>query len=285
MELGDELRRSMPSRVSALVAVMVLGAALAGCERGNPLDDSGRPLAWVDAQKLTSADLRFTGPVEEVDQRRQTIDRGIDDLLVAREARRRGLGYTEQAVRRIVAVRRAAQVRERKILRDVLFEVFASEVTIDEAELREEFERLQALNRRRRVTLRLQTFSSRESAERASDSEATGSEVVGPLLVREFPSSLRKAAKSLVSIGERAVVPAGESWSTIELIAEQILDPPPFERARDAMVERLRERKADEAFERELERLRAAAEIRLEPGVLENDALWPTGASSAPQPY
>ncbi len=277
---GREFLRSTPG----LVLAVALGAALAGCDMGGPLDDSGRPLAWVNAEKLTSADLRFTGPLDDPDERRKVIDRGIDDLLVAREARRRGLGYTEQAVRKIVAVRRAAQVRERRILRDVLYEVVASEVEIGEAELREEFERLQASIRRRRVTLRSQTFPSREAAERALQTHGTASEVVGPLLIRELPAALRKAAKSLNSVGERSVVPTGETWSSVELIAEQIIAPPAFENARDALQERLRERKAGEAFDRELERLRQAAKIRLEPGVLENDALWPVDTSSAAQP-
>ena len=278
MDRGHEILRMAP-------LIVAFGGALAGCEMGGPIDDSGRPLAWVGAQKLTSADLRLTGPLEEPDQRREVIDRGVDDLLVAREARRRGLGYTEDAVRRIVAVRRAAEIRERRILRDVLYEVVASEVEVSEPELRQEFERLQGFNRRRLVTLRSQTFGSRESAEQALHTPANASKIVGPLLVRELPAVLRKAAKRLDSIGERVVVPMGETWSSVELIAEEIGAPPTFARARDALQQRLHRRKAAEAFERELERLRAAAEIRLEPGVLENDALWPIGAASDDASY
>jgi hypothetical protein len=283
MGRGYEILRLAP-------LLVVFGAALAGCDTDDPIDDSGRPLAWVSGQKLTSADLRFTGTLEEPDQRREVIDRGVDDLLVAREARRRGLGYTEQAVKQIAAVRRAAEIRERRILRDVLYEVMASEVEISEAELREESDRFEGFHRRRLVTLRSQTFRSRASAEEALHTPVTASKIVGPMLVRELPAVLRKATKRLNAIGERVVVPTGEMWSSVELIAEEILAPPTFERARDALQQRLHRRKAAEAFERELERLRAAADIQLEPGVLDNDTLWLPGASSedsAPpaQPY
>lgn len=286
MNRGHEFLRLAPCWLSAVL----LSAAMTGCDMESPLDDPGRPIAWVGGEKLTSADLRFQGPADEPDQRRVVIDRGIDDLLVAREARRRGLGYTEQAVRQLVAIRRAARIRERKVLRDVLYEVLSSEVEISEAELQEEFERINAANPRRLVTLRVHAFGSRESAEQADNEFASASEIVGPLLVRELPAALRPAAKRLDAIGERVVVRVEPIWSSVELIAEQIVAPPAIDRARDALMQRLQRRKADKAFERELARLRAATEIRLEPGVLENESLWPTGAtsegpSSVAQPY
>ncbi len=53
MDRGTEtLRRTSKGSV----VVGVLCAVWSGCD-GSPLDDSGRPLAWVDSQKLTAADL------------------------------------------------------------------------------------------------------------------------------------------------------------------------------------------------------------------------------------
>ncbi len=256
---------------------VAFGGLLTGCDSG-PIDESGRPLAWVGGQKLTSADLRITGALDESEQRQEALDRGIDDLLVAREARRRGLGYTEQAITRIVAVRRAAELRERQILRDVLFDVVASEVEVSEDEMKQEFDLLNASNRRRIVTLRSQTFASKQLAEQGIGPEPKAV-LVGPSLIRELPDPLRKAAKNLESIGARTVVSAGGRWSSVELVAEQAVPPPAFDNARDALEQRLRRRKADDAFERELERLRQSTEIRLEPGVIDNDALWPTDGS------
>ena len=59
MDHADGFLRSMRC-VLGLVVVMGLGAVWVGCDTGtSPLDDSGRPIAWVGGQKLTSADLRF----------------------------------------------------------------------------------------------------------------------------------------------------------------------------------------------------------------------------------
>lgn len=262
-----------------LAVAMACVTLPAGCDTSTPIEDSGQPIAWVGGEKLTPADLPVREPLEDAEQRRQAIDRGIDDLLVAREARRRGLGYTEQAVKRIIAVRHAAELRERQILRDVLYDVVASEVEVSDAEMREEFELLNAANRRRLVTLRSQTFASRSLAERSTATDA-GATQVGPVLIRELTGAVRKAVKKLDTVGDATVVAADDGWLRVELVAERAVPPPPFERARDAIEQRIRRRKADAAFERELERLRAATEIRLEPGVIDNDALWPTPTKS-----
>lgn len=257
-------------------------AALVGCELGgSPFDRAGVPVAWVDDEPVLREDLPVPGSLESVAERRDAIDGGIADLLAAREARRRGLGYTEQAAGRIAAVRRAAEIRERRILRDVLLDVFASEVEIDERQLRADFEQRHAGTRHRHVTLRALPFPSREAAESANaalgDSgrlDPARSQQIGPVLVRKLSPDLRDAARRVRDVGERAVVEIDGAWSLVELVDQQVGETLSFEDAREAVERNLRRRLAEERLEQELARMRDRADVRIDSGALANDRLW-----------
>jgi hypothetical protein len=252
-----------------------------GCELGTVFDDFGVPVAWVDDEPVVREDLHTGGSLEAPDARREAVERGIEDLLAAREARRRGLGFTEDAVRRIAAVRRAAEVRERRVLREALFEVVAAEIEIGEDQLRADFDARHATTRRRSVTLRTQQFPTRDAAEQRDAAlgdlgrlAPVRSTPWGPLLVRKLPPALRDATRGLQERGERAVADVDGVWTIVELVDEQRGEALSFEDARDAIERNLRRRLAEDRFARELQRLRDRADVRFDPAALANDALW-----------
>lgn len=269
-----------PGARALLWLVLVCAAA---CSPSDPRDEFGTPVAWVDGEPIPIQGLPGRFGAATPRRRRQLVDEAISDYLAAREARRRGLGQTENVVGKIVAIRREAEARERRVLRQALRDVETWNTEVGEDAVREYFERRKNLYSPRVVTLRVASFATEKAARRAesvleaSGQPPAGARDVGPQPQRALPAALRRAAAALSEPGAHVVaadVPDAGSWSVVELLGEARDEPVDFEQVREAIEQRVRSRLEQERFDAELERLRAAAEIRVDEGVLERDELW-----------
>ena len=148
---------------AACVASMLLC-----CEPGSPIETSGTPVAWIDDDPIAVEEVRGRALLQTDEQRRALVDRAIADRLAEREARRRGLAYSESVIGRLVAIHRAAALREREVLRDALRDNVIWGVEVTEADVRAYYEARKDLYRTRRVVLRIAAFEQERAARAAA---------------------------------------------------------------------------------------------------------------------
>ena len=220
---------------------------------------------------------------------RQRVEEAIGRRLIAKEARRRHLGEAPAVRQRIAAIRREAMEREEDALRNALFESLRSEIALREEELRQHYQDTRARYFERQIQLRRAVFDS-EDAARAADAALSpagrldpgASETLGPAIPRDLPRSILPEALHLRVPGERVVVDEGGEWALVELVAIVAAAPRPFEEVRERVEASLRTLKAQQAFGRLMERVRAEADVEIDEAVLGNAALWSSGGSAPP---
>jgi hypothetical protein len=258
---------------------LLCAVAALGCEPGDSLEGRGTPVAWVDGEAIVIEQLRGRDAGQTAEQRRELVDRAIGDLLAAREARRRGLGFSEDVVGRLVAIRRAAEQQERVVLRQALRKTVTWGVEVSDREARDYYEARRELFEQRWVGLRVVRFATEAAARSASANpgaehrDAVASREVDSTPSRGLPEPLRAAVRELDEVGASTVIAGGAGWSLVVLRDER-REAVAFSDVREKVLERVRRRRERERFDAEIERLRAGADIRVEQAVVEADAVW-----------
>jgi hypothetical protein len=278
------------SRVVSAVGVLILLVLACGREVAPEVEGPGATspvVARVDGAPIRVEDVVARAPRgREPREPRERVEAAIDRELIVQEARSRQLDEAPGVRQRIAAIRRKAMQREEDALRNALFESLRDEIALTEEELQQHYQDTEARYSERQIHLRRAVFDSKEAAEAADAAlgpagrlDPESSEDVGPAIPRDLPRSILPEALHLRMPGERVVVGRGEGWSLVELVEILAAVPRPFEEVRDRVEASLRRMKAQQAFGRLLERLRAEAEVEIEEGVLADDALWRTEGS------
>jgi hypothetical protein len=207
---------------------------------------------------------------ERVDIRRQ-LDAVITRRLAAQEARRRGLAKTEDIHERLVAIQRQAEAQEEAILRDALFAKMKSDLKVSEQDLRDFYEKTKIRFATRELHLRRVAFASKSEAESASAKlgpqarlDPKASEEIGPAAIEKLPLTVIPEALQLREPGDHVIVQRGDEVSIVELVQILPAEPRSFEEVRDKVEESLRTIRGQEAFTKEIERLRTDAKVEID---------------------
>jgi len=104
---------------------------------------------------------------------------------------------------------------------------------------------------------------------------------MGPAPIDKLPLTVLPEALQLRQPGDRTIVRRGDSASIVELVEILPAEPRPFEEVRDKVEESLRTIRAQEAFNKEIERLRTEAKVEIDEAALRS--LVPQPATAAVQ--
>jgi hypothetical protein len=244
-------------------------------------------VAHIGSHPVTIGDLSATHG-QPADPQRQ-LDMVITRRLAAEEARRQGLAKTGDISGRLVAIHRQAQAQEEAILRDALFAKMKSELKPSEQDLRDFYEKTKIRFGARELHLRRLAFASKHDAESALAKlglqgrlDPVSSEEIGPEVIEKLPPTVVPEALQLQQPGDRVMVQRGGESSLVELVEILPAEPRPFEDVRDQVEESLRTIRAQEAFAKEIERLRTEAKVEIDEVVLRS--LTSQSASAVGQP-
>jgi hypothetical protein len=241
------------------VAVL-LAASLFACQRdAAPVDPARLEVAVVSGKPLTRSDVDrasrdSASPVSPA----VVLERAIATRLAADEARRRGLD----------APPRDRSQGADEALQQALYDSISAAVELPEEDLRAEYQRTAAQLVARQIVLRRREFASEAEARAAGPLAASGAEQLGPLPVESLPVSVLPEALTLSAPGQRAVVARDGRFAVVELVEIRAAEPLSYELARARLERSLRLRRAQAAYQAELERLRREADVEIDANAL-----------------
>lgn len=254
----------------------------------NPTDHATRGLqaadkvvARIGSHTITAGDLTAIRG-ERNDPRRQ-LDAVIARRLAAQEARRKGLAKTDEMQQRLTAIQRQAAAQEEAVLRDALFAKLKSDLKLSDQDLRDFYEKTKIRFAIRELHLRRAAFASKADAEAAFAKltaqgrlDPKSSEEIGPAPIEKLPPTVLPEALQLRQPGDRVLIQRGSDAAIVELLEILPAEPRPFEEVRDKVEESLRTIRAQEAFNMEMERLRAEAKVEVDQAALQSLASQPS---------
>jgi hypothetical protein len=176
---------------------------------------------------------------------------------------------------RLAAIRREAGAREEATLRDALFARMKADLNLSEQDLHDFYEKTKIRFTTRELHLRRLAFPSRADAEAAFAKlgaqerlDPKVSENLGPEAIEKLPPTVLPEALQLRQPGDRVIVQHGAEVSIVELVEILPAEPRPFEEVRDRVEDGLRTLRAQEAFAKEIERLREDTRVEIDEAAL-----------------
>ncbi|HME71650.1 MAG TPA: peptidyl-prolyl cis-trans isomerase [Myxococcota bacterium] len=259
---------------AALVAAVVLHTQACRREIAQESTDTDRVLARVNGHPITADAIPAVRDPSRQDLRSR-LEFAIQRRIAAEEARRRGLAATPEMRERLAAIHQEAAAREEAALRDALFARMKGDLTFSDQDLRDQYEKTKIRFATKELHLRRATFRSKAEAEAVLAKlgpegrlEPAASEEIGPAPIEKLPQAVLPEALQLQRPGDRAIVERGSEAAIVELVEILPAEPRPFEEVRDKVDESLRTLRGQEAFNKELERLRAEAKVEIDEAAL-----------------
>jgi hypothetical protein len=240
-----------------VAVVAVLAASCERVERTQATEE--RVVAIVGDRPLTAADVERASRTSGTPPSPESaLERAISTRLAADEARRRGLDAPPG--------NRSRSADE--ALQQALYESIRDAGELPEEDLRAEYQRTAAQLVARQVVLRRREFASEAEARGAGPLAASGAEEIGPLPVESLPASVLPEALTLSVPGQRAVVARDGRFAVVDLIEIRAAEPLSYELARAKVERSLRLRRAQAAYQGEIERLRREADVEIDANAL-----------------
>ena len=263
-----------------LTLILFAGLSILSCDSREGAEEnrsearSATALASVDGSVIEAADLAPDAEGARNDPKRQ-LEAVIARKLATAEARLRKLDAQPEIAAKLGAIRRAAARSEEETLRDALFASLRDAVVLTDEELRAHYEKTKLRYAERRWQLLRQRFASEAEAQAADAKlggdgrlDATSAEAIGPATAAEVAAATSPEVLRLQRSGQRITVAHDGSYELVELVEILPAEPKPFDAVRPQVEASLRTLRAQEAFRREVDRLRAAAKIEIDAAAL-----------------
>jgi hypothetical protein len=164
------------------------------------------------------------------------------------------------------------------------FAKMKSELKLSDDDLRDFYEKTKIRFATRELHLRRAAFASKADAEAAfarlgpeERLDPKSAEEIGPTAIEKLPPTVLPEALQLRQPGDRVLVHRGSDAAIVEILPAE---PRPFEEVRDKVEDSLRTIRAQELFNKEMERLRTEAKVEVDEAALCSLASQPATAPS-----
>lgn len=264
----------MSARRSGLAPVLL--AALAGCTELLASPDA-EVVARVNGEEVLLAEVVQGRPPAAHGELARRVEQQVVDVLVAQEARRRGLADRPAIRDRLVTIRTEAHRREIALLREAFIEDLRGKLWIDEDDTRAYFETHKERFGREFLTFRIAKLES-EGAAQALEARLAGAgdglasvaeaKLVGPLQRINVPEHFQRVLADLATPGARGLAQARGEWFLLELVARDHELPADVTAVRGRIERILRSERVQQVFQEQVERLRERADITVNEDLL-----------------